>query len=205
MPASILATKFFFPLPRRSLVPRPRLIERLVAGLSGPLTLVSAPPGSGKTTLLSEWRAGAGRDAAAAWLSLDASDNDLARFFDGVLAALGSVRHGLVDSTALLLQSGQAAPVEAILSSLINDLSARGSELAGGLVLVLDDYHEITTPAIHDALAFLLTHRPPSLHLVILGRENPPLPLARAAGAWRIGGNPRGRSAVHGGGGRVRS
>jgi LuxR family maltose regulon positive regulatory protein len=68
---------------------------------------------------------------------------------------------------------------EVILSSLVNDLSARGSQLAGGLVLVLDDYHEITTPAIHDALAFLLTHRPPSLHLVILGREDPPLPLSK--------------------------
>lgn len=173
------STKLFFPPARANLVLRPRLVERLMTGLCGPLTVVSAPPGSGKTTLLSEWRAGAGRDAAAAWLALDASDNDPARFMTGLLAALETVRAGLVESTNLLFQSGQPVSPEAILSSLVNDLTTGGGAFPEGLVLVLDDYHEITTLAIHDALAFLLAHRLPSLHLVILGREDPPLPLSR--------------------------
>ncbi len=94
MPAPIIATKLLFPPPRPHLIPRPRLIERLIVGLRGPLTLVSAPAGSGKTTLLSEWRAGAGRDIAAAWLSLDASDNDPARFLACLVAGLGMLGQG---------------------------------------------------------------------------------------------------------------
>jgi LuxR family maltose regulon positive regulatory protein len=129
--------------------------------------------------LLAEWRAAAGREAAVAWLSLDASDDDPARFLDGLIAAMETARRGLGESAALLLRSGQPVAPEAILSALINDLSAASNDLPRGLALVLDDYHVISNPAVHDILAFLLAHLPLLLHLVILSREDPPLPLAK--------------------------
>jgi LuxR family maltose regulon positive regulatory protein len=175
MAVSLLTTKLFFPPVRHGYVPRPRLIERLRAGLRGPLTLLSAPAGYGKTTLLGEWRAGLGQDFPAAWLSLDESDNDLILFLRYVTAALQSAQPGLVDRTRLLLQSPQPPPLEAALTSLLNDVSGFPDDFA----LVLDDYQVITTPAIHDALSFLLARAPPHMHLVLLTREDPPLPLPR--------------------------
>ena len=74
-----------------------------------------------------------------------------------------------------LLQAPQALPVEAVLTTLINDLGA----IDGDVVLVLDDYHVIESREVHDAMAFLLDHLPPQLHLVIASRADPPLPLAR--------------------------
>lgn len=90
MSAPILTTKFYFPPARSSFVSRPRLVEKLEHGLSGPLTLISAPAGYGKTTLMSEWRNGIGREYPLAWLSLDANDNDLARFISYFTFALAS-------------------------------------------------------------------------------------------------------------------
>jgi len=76
VPQPLLKTKLHVPRPHPELVPRPRLIERLTQGLTGPLTVISAPAGSGKTTLVSEWRVSlAGQDTLLAWLSLDEDDN----------------------------------------------------------------------------------------------------------------------------------
>jgi len=175
MSVSLLATKLFFPRARRGTIPRPRLIERLVTGLDGPLTLVCAPAGYGKTTLLSEWRAGPGQDVPAAWLSLDANDGDLVLLMRYLVAALGALQVGLAEQTALLLESSPPPPPDVILTSLVNELSA----FPGDTVLILDDYHEISAPEIHDTMAFLLAHVPPQVHLVLLTREDPPLPLPK--------------------------
>src|SRR5512135_197643 len=100
MDASLLATKLHIPSLSRRLVPRPRLLARLCDGLTGPLTLVSAPAGFGKTTLLAEWRASdAGQDWPLAWVSLDEDDNELIRFMTYVIAALGTFQEGLGDKT----------------------------------------------------------------------------------------------------------
>jgi LuxR family maltose regulon positive regulatory protein len=122
MSVSLLTTKLFFPPVRDKLIPRPRLMERLSAGLRGPLTLIAAPAGYGKTTLLSEWRAGIGHDLPAAWISLDSGDGDLALFLSYLTAALESVQAGLVSNTLGLLQSPQPSPPEAVLASLVSDL-----------------------------------------------------------------------------------
>jgi LuxR family transcriptional regulator, maltose regulon positive regulatory protein len=150
-------------------------VERLQGGLSGPLTLISAPAGSGKTTLLSQWRLGVGANLPAAWLSLDPADNDLARFLQYLSAALETVQPGLAEEVSPLLQASDRPNWEAVLTALINRLSALPNEA----VLALDDYHLIDTPAIHAALAFLLDHLPQSLHLVVITRADPPLPLSR--------------------------
>ena len=91
MTISILSTKLYFPPARTNLLPRPRLIEQLNAGLKKPLTLISAPAGYGKTTLLCDWHSGSGSDYLFAWLSLDPDDNNLARFLSYVSAALDTL------------------------------------------------------------------------------------------------------------------
>ena len=91
MTTPLLTTKLYIPPVRPNLVSRPRLIERLNAGLHRKLTLISAPAGFGKTTLLSEWAAGCGPRTRVAWLSLDEGDNDPARFLSYLIAALQTI------------------------------------------------------------------------------------------------------------------
>ncbi len=170
--APLLKTKLFMPPLRHEAVQRPRLTARLDAGLRCALTLISAPAGFGKTTALLEW---AGRLAArVAWLSLDEGDNDAARFCAYLVAALQTVLPGIGDPALAALRSPQP-PLETVLTGLINEIAAE----TGPLVLILDDYHTIRTPAIHDAVAFLIDHLPAPLRLVIATRADPPLPLAR--------------------------
>ena len=179
VPAALLETKFYIPRSRRDLVPRPRLSERLDRGSAWTLMLVSAPAGFGKTTLLTEWLA-AGPDAPAdqrraAWLSLDRGDNRLASFWTYVIAALRTAAPGVGENALALLQASRPQPIETVLTTLLNDLSAA----AGDIVLVLDDYHVIDASEVQDAMAFLLDHLPPQLHVVIASRADPALPLAR--------------------------
>lgn len=171
----LVATKLAIPIARQRerLVPRPRLEARLAKGLERPLTLISAPAGYGKTTLLSQWHAGPGCDYPLAWLSLDSGDNDPVRFLNYLAAALGTLQPGLTANTLHLLQSPRA-PAEAALAALVGDLGGFRREFA----LALDDYHVITTVGIHAAVTYLLDHLPPRLHLVVLTRSDPPLPLA---------------------------
>ena len=170
----LLATKLYIPPPRPHLVARPRLLERLNQGLAGRLILVSGPAGFGKTTLLSEWAQVAYPHVA--WLSLDSADNDPTRFWMYAIAALQTVREDLGSAALAALQLPQPPAMEALLTGLINDIAACGSE---PLVLVLDDLHLITAPPVHEALIFLVDHLPPAMHLVISGRADPPWPLAR--------------------------
>ena len=174
MSPPLLTTKLFVPPLRRELVPRPRLTERLEAGLRAgrKLTLIAAPAGYGKTTLASAWLAGAAQHVA--WLSLDEGDNDPARFTAYLLAALQQIDPTIGQAAQAMLQAPPSPP-EALLSSLINDIAARPAPV----ILVLDDYHLIQALPVHQQLAFLLEHQPPRMHLVMITREDPPLLLAR--------------------------
>jgi LuxR family maltose regulon positive regulatory protein len=175
VPTPILATKLYVPPPRANLVLRPRLIERLNEGLSATrkLTLISAAAGFGKTTLVSEWVAGCER--LVAWLSLDEGDNDPTRFLTYLVAALQMIAASIGKGVLAILQSPQPAPIESILIALLNEITT----VPDNLVLVLDDYHVIDAKPVENALAFLLEHLPPQMHLVIATREDPHLPLAR--------------------------
>ncbi len=190
-PLALLATKLYVPLPRPNLVRRLRLVERVHVGLAGKFTLIAAPAGFGKTTLLAQgleaW--GLGRAAypqpqastvkaqalRVVWLALDAGDNDATRFWSYIIAGFQTIVPTAGATALALLQSLQPPSVEVILTTLLNDLSA----LTADAVLVLDDYHLIDTPAIHNALAFMLDHLPPQVHLVMSTRVDPPLPLTR--------------------------
>jgi len=173
MPTPVIATKLFFPPPRPNAVLRPRLIARLNEGLHHRLTLISAPAGFGKTSLASAWIAGCGRKAA--WLSLDEGDNEPARFLLHLVAALQTIAPALGAGVATALQSAQPPPIETLLPGLLNEIAT----LPHHVVLVLDDYHVLNAQPIDQALAALVEHLPPQLHLVIATREDPPLPLAR--------------------------
>ena len=171
----MLATKLSFPPLRTQLVPRTRLVEQLQEGLKRPLILISAPAGYGKTTLLLEWRIGVGRKFPVAWLALDEDDNDLHSFLNYIALALETAGTGLAGNTLLLLQSPAPTSTERILTSLVDDLSGYPHDLA----IILDDYHAIDSKPIHEALRFLLEHLPAHIHLVLLTRSDPPLPLPR--------------------------
>ncbi|KAF0207052.1 MAG: LuxR C-terminal-related transcriptional regulator [Actinomycetota bacterium] len=180
MSTPILDTKLYLPPPRPNAVLRPCLIERLDEGLRSRLILVSAPAGFGKTTLVCEWMAGLERldlDVRPAWLSLDEGDGDPARFLAYLVATLRTVAADVGQGVLDTLQSPQPPPTESMLSTLLNEVAA----LPHGVVLVLDDYHLVDSEPVDEALAFLLEHLPPQLHVVIATREDPRLPLAR----WR--------------------
>jgi LuxR family maltose regulon positive regulatory protein len=175
MPAPILATKLYIPLPRPKAVSRPRLIGLLNAGCAHGcrLTLISAPAGFGKTTLVSEWAAGC--DQKVAWLSLDEGDNDPARFLTYLVAALQTIAANIGAGVLGMLQSPQPPPIESILTALLNEITT----IPDNFILVLDDYHVIDSKPVDEAITFLLKHLPPQMHLAITTREDPHLPLAR--------------------------
>ena len=188
MPTPLLTTKLYIPPPRPGLVSRPRLIERLEAGLHARLTLLSAPAGFGKTTLLSEWIASSERPVA--WVSLEEGDNDPARFLAYFVAALQTIEANIGEGMLGALQSPQPPPMEAVLTALVNEIAeivddpSTGS--GRGFALVLDDYHLIELQPIHNALTFLLDHLPPQMHLAIASRADPPLPLAHLRGQGEL-------------------
>ena len=174
MASPLVETKLYPPKLRRSLVARPRLSGRLSRGAAPRLTLISAPAGFGKTTLLAEWLAATPSERSVAWLSLEESDRQPAAYWTYVITALQAVVPGAGASALPLLQSAQA-PVETVLTALVNELSA----VPDDLWLVLDDYHLVDGPDVQAGMTFLLEHLPPQVHLVVSTREDPALPLAR--------------------------
>jgi LuxR family maltose regulon positive regulatory protein len=170
-PDVLLATKLHVPRPQPGFVPRRRLVQALGEGLARGRVLVCAPAGSGKTALLADWARDGGRPVA--WLGLDGADNDPARFWRYAVAALDRARPGL---------AGRVGPLpprsfEGLVTALINELAAdpRPDEV----LLVLDDYHLVDSGPVHESVAFLLENLLPGLRVVVSGRADPPLPLAR--------------------------
>ena len=178
MSSLLLTTKLYLPPALDAFIERPRLAARLNAGLSQghPLILVSAPAGFGKSTLLSQWLVEICQQGVqVAWLSLDPGDNDLQRFLSYLLATFQRARPGLGSEAGAMLSADFSIPYETILTSLLNEIGEDSTEL----ILALDDYHVITNLDVHQALRFLLEALPQNLHLVLAGRVDPPLPLAR--------------------------
>jgi len=195
----LLATKLSPPPLRPSRVSRPHLMNRLEAGLrqGSRLTLISAPAGYGKTSLVSEWIADSRlkiedirtqntkirepnpqssfQNLQFCWLSLDEGDNDPSQFLRYLIAALQHAGESIGRVLEAVLDSPQPPPLGSMIPSLINDVAAHPAMA----VLILDDYHAITDQSVHAALEFILDHQPPNLHLVLLTRADPPLPIAR--------------------------
>ena len=179
----LLATKLHAPPEPPQLVPRNRLLAQVDEGVKRKLTLISAPAGFGKTTLISAWRTSeTGRGLPLAWLSLDEGDSDPARFLTYLIAALRPIDPTIGQSAQAMLQSPQPPPPEVLLTTLINEIAC----VASPFVLVLDDYHLINALPVHQQLAFLLEHQPPPMHVIIITREDPPLPLSRLRARGQI-------------------
>ncbi|MFD0674622.1 LuxR C-terminal-related transcriptional regulator [Cohnella sp. GCM10027633] len=175
----LLHTKTTPPVSRMHLVERQRLTELIEQGVQGRLTLLSAPAGFGKTTALSQWtrRTGCG----VAWLSLDEADNDPTRFWRYVSQALSAV---LPETTGRRLsQLSYTLPslsINTFLDAMINELYSADRPAA----LVLDDYHLIANPGIHENIAYCIEHLPPQLRLVIASRGELPFPTVK----WHVRG-----------------
>jgi LuxR family transcriptional regulator, maltose regulon positive regulatory protein len=173
--ATLLRSKCRVPSRSPDAVPRPRLTQRLGAASRAALTVVAAPAGFGKTTSLTEWLAALPPGApSVAWLSLDRRDNDPALFWTYVVTAMRTAADG-IGSDALQLLASSSPSTEAAIAALLNDLGGRQEDL----LLILDDYHVIEAPDVHEGMTFLLEHRPPQLHVVLATRTDPPLPVAR--------------------------
>ncbi|MFN8467854.1 MAG: LuxR C-terminal-related transcriptional regulator [Caldilineaceae bacterium] len=170
-------SKLHPPTVTTALIVRPRLVEQLQRGLAGPLTLVCAPAGYGKTTLVSAYLARAGRTPRpAAWLSIDEQDSELVVFVRYFCAAVRTLFPGACPHTLSLLNAPSAPhapPLAALVAALSNELV----DLPREFVLVLDDYHAISGTAVAELLAGLTRHWPRTLHLVLITRRNPLLPL----------------------------
>ncbi|MDW8405215.1 AAA family ATPase, partial [Chloroflexus sp.] len=178
----LVRTKLQPPEARPSLLARPRLYERLRAALHSRLVLLTAPAGYGKTSLLVEWMSEGRKEwSHIAWLSLDATDNDIRRFFAYLLEALTNIPVERRDRLRALIGAEVDLDAEQWFAELLNDLA----EVAGATVIVLDDYHLITDTQIHQAMTFLIDHLPPRCRLIIATRSDPPFPLAR----WRARGH----------------
>ncbi|MFN8631713.1 MAG: LuxR C-terminal-related transcriptional regulator [Chloroflexota bacterium] len=183
--AGLLLTKLVPPtLPPESLA-RPHLVRALSSALDRGcrLVLVSAPAGCGKTTLAAAWADGLARpdDAdhpprapAIAWFSIDPADDDPKRFWRYVLASAGRALPGLGRQPARLLTLHRVSAAD-VVTPFLNEVHARSERL----IVVLDDYQLIAEPSIHEGVATLLAYAPANLHIVLVTRADPPLPLSR--------------------------
>ncbi len=169
----LLTVKLVQPRPSPHLLLRPELVERLADGAPR-VYLISAPAGWGKTSLLSAWLSE--RDGQhTAFLRLEGSDDAAPLFWLYVIAALRKVLPGLVDGADDALRSPDVDPMQEVVPSLLNELAESGQPL----LLVLDDYHVISEPAIQSSVGYLIDHLPPGVQLAISTRTDPHLPLGR--------------------------
>ena len=171
----LLTTKLAIPPAPGERTPRPHLLEKLdhrrQPGTR--LVLICAPAGYGKTTLAADWART--RPGGVAWLSLDPADNDPNQFLAYLVAALRPAIPALPLNPQTYLHAQQTATLEPTLAELLNLLAEAGAPAT----LILDDYHVIQNPAIHEGMAFWLDHLPAGMCLLLTTRLDPPLPLHR--------------------------
>jgi LuxR family transcriptional regulator, maltose regulon positive regulatory protein len=180
MRTTLLKTKLYRPLVRPELVSRPYLMRRLDEGFNSKLTVVSAPAGYGKTTLVSAWAFEC--KYPVAWLTLDKEDNDPVRFLTYVITAAQTIKPGLGQEILSVIQSAQPPAIINLLPALINQID----DVQMRFVLVLDDYHVIASPEIHEAITFIIDHQPPQMYLLLTTRIDPPLPLPQLRGRGQL-------------------
>jgi LuxR family maltose regulon positive regulatory protein len=170
---NLLSTKLRPPPVREKRVARKHLLHMLDAAVNQKITLICAPAGYGKTTLLSQWIDH--RAELVAWISLDHGDNDLAQFYSYFLAAIQNIDSTIGALISEMLQPPQPLPASKVWIALINDLAASEKNF----VVVLDDYQEVESTAVHEALDYFIEHMPDNVHLILATRADPPLPLPR--------------------------
>jgi len=170
----LLTVKQRIPPARQGAVQRDRLERQLRTAKTG-VTIVVAPAGWGKTSLLSSWAANPGEDVRVAWVSLDESDDEPTRFWTYVLTALRSASTDISPAALEALAVPAVGPIDLAVPILLNELSGTSTPH----VLVLDDFHLLSNPRVHESMEFFVSYLPPSTRLVVAGRSDPPLPIAR--------------------------
>jgi LuxR family maltose regulon positive regulatory protein len=143
--------------------------------------LVSAPAGYGKSMLVSHWIEA--RAEPCAWLSLDDTDSDVDVFLQYLLAAIEAIHPDACPNTRLLTRAAELPPMPVVANTLINELDA----VTAPFFLVLDDYHQLaSSSAAHELLRRVLAHPPPSMHLILISRRDPPLGLTALRAQGRL-------------------
>lgn len=175
-PQILISTKYRPPAGGRTLL-RPRLFE--VLSDDAPIVVISAPAGSGKSALMRSHFESAGK--LVAWLNLDDTENDVWRFLEYLLAAIDRALPDSVSTARRLVASDYPPPLEPILTEVVNDLDG-----ADELAIVLDDYHAISDPIVHEAVGFLVEYLPPNVKLIFSGRSEPGVQLARERSRGRV-------------------
>jgi LuxR family transcriptional regulator, maltose regulon positive regulatory protein len=177
MSTVLIETKLHSPGLRPAIVSRPRLVE-LLATSEAPFGVVVAPPGFGKTTLLVQWEASDERPFA--WLSLDDGDNDPTSFWSCLVGSIGRVVPDFGSTVVPALRSIGGLALDAVVARILNELDAMDQQI----VVILDDYHRITSRECHESLGLFVERQPSTMQMIISTRSDPPLPLAR----WRANG-----------------
>ncbi len=173
MVAPLLSTKFYIPRPRKNLVKRQQLLDRMDAGINNKLILVSAPAGYGKTMLLASWLAS--QELPTAWISADAGDNDFYRFFTCLLEALYRNTPPIGETLLQMLRSGMPPSQDNLVPLFLNEVSA----LASDCILAIDDYHLIHNPAVHSAFRQIIENSPRQIHFIVCSRTELPFSVSK--------------------------
>lgn len=173
----LLKTKFLAPAYNPKSVDRSRLTSRLDSRHGRKLTSIVAPAGYGKTTLVTQWIHS--EHISYSWLSLDEADNEPRQFWQYII---GTLDHSFdcIGSESVKLLNDKQAPIEASVTALVNELCNIESDTTN--YLILDDYHRITNPEIHQSITFLVDYLPQNVQVILTSRVEPALPIAR----WRV-------------------
>ena len=178
-PLELVESKLAIPFTRKGIVPRPALVERLMASSSVPVVAVLAPPGYGKTTLMFQWAEA--DDRPFAWVSLDRRDND-----SKVLLTYVAVALDRIEPLAPAMYAAMSAPGASIRGALVPRLCAALAAMTQPLVLVLDDVHLLRDRDGADALTTLVEHLPAGSQMAIAGRGTESLPIGRLRADGRV-------------------
>jgi LuxR family transcriptional regulator, maltose regulon positive regulatory protein len=169
----VLLTKLHIARPGPQTVHRSELFEKLDKGLQAKLMLISAPAGFGKTTLVSDWITQ--QKIPSAWYSIDSSDNDVSAFLGYIITAIQGIRPDFGVKTMELLHSSKQGNHESIIRLVINEMIL----LPGHFLLALDDFHLIDNREVLEVFAYFIEHIPANVHVAVLTRADPILPLAK--------------------------
>jgi LuxR family maltose regulon positive regulatory protein len=173
----LIKTKFFIPELQENLIEKNKVFEKLNEGLKKKLTIITAPAGFGKSTFITQWLKA--KNIGAAWLSLDAEDNNLKRFLIYLIHSIQNIHKNIGEESLSILKVPEKFSPDYALTMFINDLADFKKEV----VLILDDFHVISDESIHKTLTFFINNLPANFHLYLVSRtipENIPLSLLRA-------------------------
>lgn len=169
----LIRTKLLPPRNSFRFVSRSDLLDKLSASADGKLTLICAPAGFGKTTLVTTWLEQL--DRPFAWLSLDENDNDFGLFASYLLAALEPLLPADQSHTSQTLGAADLPRGDDLAIAFLNDIDS----VAEPFVLLLDDYHLIHDDDIHELCRTLIARLPAHVHIILITRADPPLPLPK--------------------------